>query len=177
LDELAAGLRRLRGEYSQPQLDDLVKLEEELAQLLDQLTRDGGDRNADQLAARWDELHARLDELAAGDSRLARALDQLKDAANQAEGTQAVGNEATANNSDSPVRGPHTGQPGGEIPPGLYWLKLGNFNGLRQVSKALQTKIQEAILAGALLDADEPVPPEYRELVEEYYRALSDDLR
>ena len=38
-------------------------------------------------------------------------------------------------------------------------------------------KIQEAILAGALQDADQPIPPEYKALVEKYYRALSDDLR
>jgi hypothetical protein len=177
LAELAAGLRQLRGEYSQPQLDELVRLEEELAQLIDQLTRGGGERNADQLAARWDQLHARLDELAQGDPRLARALDQLRDAADPASANQASGSEAASNDANSPVRGAHAGSPQGELPPGLYWLKLGNFNGLRQVSKALQGKIQEAILAGALLDADEPVPPEYRELVEEYYRALSDDLR
>jgi len=28
-----------------------------------------------------------------------------------------------------------------------------------------------------LQDSDEPVPPEYKQLVDEYYKALSDDLR
>ena len=46
----------------------------------------------------------------------------------------------------------------------------------RSVNQALQAKIQEAILAGALQDSDEPVPPQYRELVEKYYKTLSDDL-
>ena len=45
------------------------------------------------------------------------------------------------------------------------------------MAKALQVKIQEAILAGALADADEPVPAEYKPLVEKYYQTLSDDLR
>ena len=64
------------------------------------------------------------------------------------------------------------------MPDGHYsWLELGNFKGVGQVAKALQTKIQEAILAGALMDADQPVPPAYQELVEKYYRTLSDDLK
>ena len=48
---------------------------------------------------------------------------------------------------------------------------------LRQVNKALQVKIQETILAGALLDPDGTVPPAYKKMVDEYYRRLSEDLR
>jgi hypothetical protein len=67
---------------------------------------------------------------------------------------------------------------GREMPEGHYsWLELGDFNGIRQVTKVLQARIQEAILAGGLMDSDQPIPPEYRDLVEKYYRALSDDLR
>ena len=64
-----------------------------------------------------------------------------------------------------------------ELPPGLYWMQLGGNADLKEVAKALQVKIQEAILAAALQDSDEPVPPEYKQLVDEYYKALSDDLR
>ena len=65
-----------------------------------------------------------------------------------------------------------------DVPPGHYsWDQLGDYRGLAEVAKVLQTKIQEAILAGALQDADEPVPTEYKGLVEKYYRTLSDDLR
>ena len=38
-------------------------------------------------------------------------------------------------------------------------------------------RIQEAILASALMDSDDAVPAEYKPLVEEYYRVLSEDLR
>jgi len=48
---------------------------------------------------------------------------------------------------------------------------------LRHVIDMLQTKIQAAILLTARMDADEPVPAKYRGLVDEYYQALSDDLR
>ena len=43
--------------------------------------------------------------------------------------------------------------------------------------QALQAKIQDIILRDILLDKDEPVPPQYKALVEEYYRVLSDDAR
>ena len=47
----------------------------------------------------------------------------------------------------------------------------------RKVTGELQTMIQEAILDRALLAPDENVPPGYEKMVEEYYRALSEDLR
>ena len=49
--------------------------------------------------------------------------------------------------------------------------------GVRLVLRALQAKIQEMILKDALLDKDEAVPPQYKKLVEEYYRVLSEDIR
>ena len=63
------------------------------------------------------------------------------------------------------------------MPPGFYgWNELAEFARVNEVTKVVQMKIQEAILAGALQESDEPVPPEFRSLVDEYYRALSDDL-
>jgi hypothetical protein len=49
--------------------------------------------------------------------------------------------------------------------------------GLRKVTGTLQTMIQEAILDRALLAPDDAVPPGYEKMVEQYYRALSEDLR
>ncbi|MCA9135444.1 MAG: DUF4175 family protein [Planctomycetales bacterium] len=48
--------------------------------------------------------------------------------------------------------------------------------GLRELDEALQRKIQEAIVAGAMQEADGPVPPEYADMVDEYFRVLSDDV-
>ena len=62
-----------------------------------------------------------------------------------------------------------------EFNTGRIWLSV---NGeLRIVLDLLQSKIQEAILLTARMDADEPVPGKYRGLVDEYYQVLSDDLR
>jgi hypothetical protein len=45
------------------------------------------------------------------------------------------------------------------------------------VMLALQTKIQEIMFDNELADRDGPVPTRYKEMVEDYYRVLSMDLR
>ncbi len=47
---------------------------------------------------------------------------------------------------------------------------------LRKVDAVLQRRIQEAILSGTLQQAVGAVPPQYTEMVEEYYRVLSKDV-
>ncbi len=183
LDELSRSLAEVRGDYAQPQLEELVALEEQLAKLMEAARRDK--ENGGELSAakqKWDDLKERLDALAAGDKRLAQALRELGEA--ETGKAQAAKPGATQTGTTPPKPGdrlkpaPVEANSGQEMPPGHYsWLELGDFTGIREVAKALQAKIQEAILAGALMDSDQPVPPEYRDLVEKYYRALSDDLR
>lgn len=153
LQELGQQLGAARGQFSQPELEELQKLEEQLAQLMERAerAREAGTKPSPAEQARWQELLAKLEALAGGDDRLAKALARLR---------------------ASDFRG---GEP---LPPGVYpEIELVDAPSKRDVAKALQSKIQEAILASALMDADQPVPPQYRELVEKYYRALSDDLR
>ena len=57
------------------------------------------------------------------------------------------------------------------------WSVLGDYPRLRKVTQALQTRIQEEILESSVMDADPMVPSAYKELVEKYFKALSDDLR
>ena len=66
---------------------------------------------------------------------------------------------------------PHDPRKGAYVPPQEY------AEGVPKVIEVLQAKIQEVILKDALLDKDEAVPPQYKALVEEYYRLLSEDLR
>jgi len=47
---------------------------------------------------------------------------------------------------------------------------------LRKVDEVLQRRIQAAILSGALQQANGAVPPQYTEMVEEYYRVLSESV-
>ncbi|HET6882034.1 MAG TPA: hypothetical protein VFI31_17840 [Pirellulales bacterium] len=152
LNELAQALAAVRAAQSQPQLAELLKLEEQFAQLVQQAQRlQGASPNQQgELPQKWQELAEKLARVAQLDRRLADALEHMQFQPN-----------------------------GGQPPPqGHYsWRELADFHGTREVAKALQIKIQEAILAGALVDADAPVPAEYKPLVEKYYKTLSDDLR
>jgi hypothetical protein len=191
LDELSRSLGDARADYAQPRLEELVALEEELARLLEQAKR-AGENKGDVSAAKrkWDDLGQRLDNLAAGDKKLAEALHQMRegrardDKSGNDSDRRAKADTDQSTGTTRPQPGdklkpaPYVRNDGREMPEGHYsWLELGDFNGIREVTKVLQTRIQEAILAGALMDSDQPIPPEYRELVEKYYRALSDDLR
>jgi hypothetical protein len=146
LDELSRSLGDIQSEFSQPELEELMALEQQLANLMDQSKRAGqGKEKAAANQQKWSELDNRLEGPARSDKRLAHALHRMRE---------------------------------GVIPEGHYsWLELADFTGPREVAKVLQMKIQEAILAGALQDADQPIPAAYKALVEKYYRALSDDLR
>ena len=195
LRQLAETLGTARGEFAQPQLQELLALEEQLAQLLKQAERTDEPRPAG-LPQKWQSLADRLDRLAAGDRRLAEALDK----ASQPPVNPGESDPASPSNNASPET-QQGSQPGGtaappaagnprpgagralpngphEVPPGHHvWVTLWNGQGAREIARVLQTKIQEAILAGALLDSDQPVPPQYKPLVEKYYKTLSDDLR
>lgn len=154
LQQLSRALGDAKSQYAQPQLEELMKLEERLAQLMQrgERAKEAGSKPSPADAEKWQELAAKMESLAAGDKKLGEVLRRLR------------ANEHRQN-----------GEP---TPPGVYpEMELLDAPNLREVAKALQSKIQEAILAGALMDADQPVPREYRELVDKYYKALSDDLR
>ena len=57
------------------------------------------------------------------------------------------------------------------MPPTVYTQSLA------AVVSALQAKIQELVLENALVERTGPVPPQCKDLVEDYYRVLSQDLR
>ena len=60
---------------------------------------------------------------------------------------------------------------------GLFTPPVAYTNAVRRPLEALQAKIQELILNDALVDRDGAVPPGYKEMVEDYFRVLSEDLR
>jgi hypothetical protein len=60
---------------------------------------------------------------------------------------------------------------------GYYNPPVPYVHALHRVVRALQVRIQEIILKDAVLDRDQPVPPQYEEKVKKYLRTLSDDLR
>jgi hypothetical protein len=192
LDELSRSLGAAHRDHATPQLEELIALEERLAHLIQQLRRAPGDDARGSAAdERWQQLEPRLDSLAAGDRRLADALQRLREGhddvgrtsspSNSAEQTSPSTTGAQPNRNDNPSAGapaPYRNGQRREPREGVYTPdQIRHVSGYNEISRVLQMKIQEAILAGALLDSDQPVPPEYRRLVDEYYRTLSDDLR
>lgn len=156
LEDLAKALQELRGEFGQPSLDELIALEKQMASLIEQVGHSNTGSAQAAAEARFNELEPKLEAVAAEDARVGQALAQLRSG----------GSGNAAADRTQPVA------------PGFYTRsRWADRTALQQLNKALQVKIQEAILAGALLDADDSVPPEYKELVETYYRELSDDLR
>jgi len=105
------------------------------------------------------ELARTLGALKGGESAIRRASASLTDAARSP-----VGNAWAP-----PSRG--GAQEGIFQPPQPY------ANAVRETSKALQARIQGLILNEALVDRDAAVPPGYKELVEDYFRVLSEDVR
>ena len=167
LEQLAAQLQDTRADLGQPRLDELLALEEDVARAIEQLENQ---QTPPALAdAEQSSLADRLSSLAAADRRMEQALSSEAN-------LESADNSAAETQSGSPSNYvPHGNS---EVRPGVYWRSSWMTpSRLRQANQVVQRKIQEIILAGAQLDGDAPVPPEYAPLVEEYYRQLSDDLR
>jgi hypothetical protein len=156
LDGLGEQLGVARHGLTGPQLDRLMALEKQAAEAQKALESVTSDREKAEAEKKVAELRDAL-EAVPKEGKLAEASDQL-DAAMHEGGTWT-----------SPAK-PDKGT-------GLYVPPVHYGESVRRVVQALQAKIQEVILRDALLDKDEAVPPQYRKLVEEYYRVLSEDLR
>jgi DNA repair exonuclease SbcCD ATPase subunit len=156
LQRLAKSLESTRKEYSQPQLREMMDLEEQLAMLEEEVKQNESPKQgAGDLQERSKKLESRLKRLASRDKKLAKALQEGDPAPNQASDT---GPQIDAKDS-------------------LGWTLLGEYPRIRRATQALQTRIQEEILESSIMDADPNVPSAYKEMVEKYFKALSDDLR
>jgi hypothetical protein len=163
LDALARDLDAARRAFVQPKLDQLLAAERQAAQTQEALrsARDEADMaKAEQAVA---DLLKTVDSLkpgSTGNRPLASATDTL------AQSVQHHGGWSRPSGGDFRPDGKPTW-----VPPRAY------TNGVQDVIVALQSTIQEMILKDALQARDEPVPPRYKTMVEDYYRVLSEDLR
>jgi hypothetical protein len=159
LDALAQDLESVRRAAVQPQLDRLLAAEKEAAEVLDRLR--SVKQTSQQAAAEksLSEVARLIDGLAPGSGPLREAADTLTHTA-QSSHAGWVKNTET-----------RTGDNG-------YWSPPVDYTGSLSVAiQALQAKIQEMIIDNALVERTGPVPPQYKALVEDYYRVLSQDLR
>jgi hypothetical protein len=160
LSALAEGLRSVQDAYQRPDLERLTAAERQAAEALEAMTdaRSEGERALAQ--SKLDQAQETTEPLGRRDSEIGEALRALD----------------AAERNASAIAG---GRPEGDVPrhEGFAEADRVVVTALRELTQTLQRRIQEAILQGALSDPDEAVPPEYRQMVEEYYRALSEDLR
>jgi hypothetical protein len=160
LGALAQDLESARLAAVQPQLERLLAAEKQAAALQEQLRsmRQPSQRAAVERA--MSELAEAVDKLAPAPGSLQKAADNLRSAI-MARNTGVL----------------RPGEDGTHEPDGLFRPPVGYNDGLVTVMVALQAKIQQIILENALAERDGPVPPRYKEMVEDYYRVLSMDLR
>jgi hypothetical protein len=158
LEELAQQLDSARRTAQQPQLEKLLAAEKQAAETKKVLDSANNDQQKAQAEKKVAELRDALDALKVPDAKIAEATGALD---------QAV----RGNPSGWQRREPHDPRLGTYLPPREY------DDNVRRAIQALQAKIQDIILKDILLDKDEPVPPQFKALVEEYYRVLSDDAR
>ena len=157
LDALAQDLESVRRAAVQPQLERLLAAEKQAALLQERL------RSVAQSSQQAEAEKGMTDSPGWSTTRARRR-------------TTAAGRRRAAHGD--PV------QPYGHLEPGrrdsrpaVLRPPVGYSDGVAAVILALQAKIQEIMLENALVDRDGPVPPRYKELVEDYYRVLSQDLR
>ncbi len=159
LEALAQDLESVRRAAIQPQLERLLAAEKQAAELKERLRSVRQSSQQAEAEKAISELARVVESLAPGEGPLRQAADKLAGAT-----LGSVGGW-TQNDKIEP------GHLGYFVPPIAY------TEGLRTVGLALQVKIQEIMLENALVERNGPVPPQYKNLVDDYYRVLSQDLR
>jgi len=159
LEALARDLETARRDFMAPRLQQLIAAEKEAAEVrkaLESVSSASKKAGAEKALA---DLARSVNVLKAGDGPLQKAAEALSK----------VAQGPSTNGWSAPTGGP--------LQPGLFRPPVTYSNAVREISKALQARIQELILGEALVDRDGPVPPGYKEKVEDYFRLLSEDLR
>jgi hypothetical protein len=159
LSQFADAIRQVQQVLGPAQLDQLIKAEQQAARLIRDLERASNRSEQALTQAESDQLAESIRPLANRDAELAAATDALASASPGGVRRRAA----------SEVRDPTEQARLGVAPITLD-------ESLRRVDQILQRRIQEAILNGAFQQTDGNVPPEYVDMVEEYYRTLSEDI-
>ena len=166
IQNLAKGLGDARRQWTQPSLEDLVAAEADAAELVEK-SKDPDARALADFQAQ--SLERKLQQLTRRDNRLAAALQKMASSQGTSTSAGAAQGNGGAGNQFQPRNTPEA--------EGFQQLPTVMGGPVNEVAKVLQERIQEVILDGVTSSSDEAVPLEYREMVERYYKNLSDDLR
>jgi hypothetical protein len=159
LDALARDLESARRDTIAPQLSRLLAAEKQAAELQERLRSVRQSSQQAEAEKGMSDLAHLLENIAPGEGSLREAAQNLVNA------TQSSHSGWTRADKIQ------EGEGGYFVPPVVYTQKLS------AAVLALQAKIQEIVLDNALVERTGPVPPQYKDLVEDYYRVLSQDLR
>ena len=160
LEALAQDYESARRAAAGPELEKLLASEKAAAALQERLrsVRQRSEQAGTERAL--GELADRIDRLSPREGSLKQAADRLGDATRTGHAGIWSRDENIKDREASFF-----------VPPTEYTETLA------AVVAALQSKIQEMIVENTLVERNGPVPPEYKKLVENYYRVLSQDLR
>jgi hypothetical protein len=171
LSRLASELGALRRDVLQPKLDELLAAEVAAAELLQRIHGAHDTSEQAEIVARFQQLERQLAAL---------HLSALVEEAAEEAATQQSGSSSGGPQRQSPGAASQSARDSAAVrgtePQFSYAGRSVNAE-VRRIVNVLQTRIQDAILLTARMDADEPVPAKYRALVDEYYQTISDDLR
>ncbi|MBN2579508.1 MAG: hypothetical protein JXB10_10990 [Pirellulales bacterium] len=156
LEDLTAQLQVVRRGYFEPTLEALQDAEKRAAELQKDLRFQIPARQRAEIEKKMTELRDALRSLAESDNRLGEEAGAFAEALSGGAGGEGDAWRYRGGYYDPPVR---------------YAAAV------RRAVRAIQVRIQEIILKDAVLDADQPVPPQYKKEVEQYLKILSDDLR
>jgi hypothetical protein len=157
LESLAGQLESARRIFTQPKLDALLEAEKQAAELQKELKTPVAEERRGEIEKKLGDLRRALGPLRGLDENLRKEATALGDAIEGGLSSPGVWVESARR--------------------GYYLLPRFYGSSVERVDHALQVQIQAMILKEAILDEDQPVPEQYRKLVEEYYRILSEDLR
>ncbi|HVX12865.1 MAG TPA: DUF4175 family protein [Pirellulales bacterium] len=153
MEAAAEQLGALRRAIVAPQVDQLANLEKDLAGLDDRLD----ELDTDPLVTGWhvdaDTLLERIDEVGVDDDLRKDFIEEMR------------------KNGWSPTR---RGSWTWERTPGGYYVAPSRYRTLiTRLSASLRARMQELMLGDLSAGGDEPIPPQYQELVDRYYRVLA----
>jgi hypothetical protein len=159
LEALARDLEAARRDFMQPKLQQLLAAEKKAAEVQKALDSASNEAKKAEAEKAFAELAKAVYSLKTGEGPIRQAADSL---------SQVFLGGGLTGWTPPQKSGPKAG---------LYTPPVAYTNAVREISRALQAKIQELILNDAFLDGDGAVPPGYKEKVEDYFRVLSEDLR
>jgi Domain of unknown function (DUF4175) len=159
LEALAHDLEAARKAAAGPELERLLAAEKEAAALQERLrtVRQSSQQAGAERA--FEDLAGRLERLAPGEGPLRQAAENMTNASRAGSGAWTAGERV------------RDGEASYSKPPTGYTQTVA------AAIAALQAKIQEMVLENSLVERNGPVPPQYKNLVDDYYRVLSQDLR